>query len=133
MPPREIVGLVFLAFGVFFSIVGVVGIVRLPDVYSRIHASGKVATLGIIGLLAATAFLMPGTTWKVVTLALFLVNATPVAAHAIAAAAHRQGVPRLQVIRDDLAAHDAKTSTAGSTKPSKRPGRQRGASRRAQR
>jgi multicomponent Na+:H+ antiporter subunit G len=103
MPLREAIGLIFIGAGVFFSVVGIVGIVRLPDVYCRIHASGKVATLGIIGLLIGTGFLMPQAALKVIVLALFLVNASPVAAYAIAAAAHRQGVPRAQAIRDDLA------------------------------
>lgn len=89
--------------GLFFICVGIIGVMRLPDVYCRIHAAGKVATLGIVGLLAGTAFLMPETTPKVIMLALFLVIASPVAAHAIAAAAYRQGVPMVVPQRDDLA------------------------------
>ena len=42
-----------LAGGLFFMFVGAVGIIRLPDVYCRSHASSKCVTLGIIGLLAA--------------------------------------------------------------------------------
>lgn len=99
----EIAGATFIVLGVFFSLVGVVGIIRLPDVYSRIHASGKVATLGIFGLLTGTALLLPETTLKVVGLGLFLLIFSPVASHSIAAAAYRSGVPLLQGVRDDLA------------------------------
>ncbi len=42
--------------GVFFMLVGAVGVVRLPDVYCRSHASSKCVTLGIIGLLGALVF-----------------------------------------------------------------------------
>lgn len=104
MTLSEAIGLLLIAAGVFFSAVGVLGMMRLPDVYCRIHASGKVATLGIVGLLAGTAVLMPETTLRAAALALFLVIATPVASQAIAAAAHRQGVPRAGAVRDDLAA-----------------------------
>lgn len=104
MTLSEGIGVLLVAFGVFFSVVGVVGIMRLPDVYCRIHASGKVATLGIVGLLAGTAVLMPETTLRAAALALFLVITSPVASQAIAAAAHRQGAPRVGAVRDDLAA-----------------------------
>lgn len=89
--------------GLFFCAVGVLGIMRFPDVYSRIHASGKVSSLGIIGILIGTAFLMPETTLELIVLGVFLLVSSPVASHAIALAAHRQGVPRLNAFRDDLA------------------------------
>jgi multicomponent Na+:H+ antiporter subunit G len=100
----ELIGLAFIVIGVFFSTVGVFGIVRLPDVYTRIHASGKVATLGIFGLLIGTALLLPETTLKLLSLGLFLLITSPVASHAIASAAHRSGVPLVGARRDDLAA-----------------------------
>lgn len=100
----EVIASLMLLAGAFFSLVGIVGMIRLPDVYSRIHASGKVATLGILGLLAGAALLLPEVALKALALALFLVITSPVASHAIAAAAHRQGVPRVGVVRDDLGA-----------------------------
>jgi multicomponent Na+:H+ antiporter subunit G len=103
MSVQEMIGLLLVGAGVFFSLVGIIGMVRLPDVYSRIHASGKVATLGLVGLLAGGAVLMPSITFKVIVLALFLVISTPVASHAIASAACRQGVVRVNTVRDDLA------------------------------
>lgn len=98
-----IIGSVFMLAGLFFCLVGVVGIMRFPDVYARIHASGKVSSLGVIGILIGTAFLMPETALEVVVLGLFLLVSSPVASHAIALAAHRLGVPRAGVVRDDLA------------------------------
>jgi multicomponent Na+:H+ antiporter subunit G len=106
----EILGLLLIGFGVFFSLVGVIGIIRLPDVYSRIHASGKVSTLGIFGLLAGTAILMPETTLKLLGLGLFLLISAPVASHAIAAAAYRSGVPLALASRDDLAKNAIKST-----------------------
>ena len=106
MPINEIIGLILIAIGMFFSVVGIVGMVRLPDVYNRIHATGKVSFLGIVGLLAGVAVIMPETTLKGAALALFLIITTPVASHAIAAAAYRQGVARANCVRDDLVAKE---------------------------
>jgi multicomponent Na+:H+ antiporter subunit G len=99
----EIIGVLLIAVGVFFCTVGVVGIMRMPDVYSRIHASGKVATLGIFGLLLGTAFLVPESTLKLLGLGIFLLVTSPVASHAIASAAYRSGVKMARFERDDLA------------------------------
>ena len=48
---RDVLASILLLGGVFFSLVAAIGIVRLPDVYSRIHASSKSTTLGLAGLL----------------------------------------------------------------------------------
>ena len=102
MSLTEVLGVFALVFGVFFCVVGIVGMLRLPDVYSRIHASGKVSALGIVGLLVGAAFLMPSVTPRVIVFTLLLVITSPVASHAIATAAYRQRVPRASVARDDL-------------------------------
>lgn len=98
----EILASIALALGAFFSVVGVLGIIRMPDVYSRIHAAGIVSTLGIVGLLAGATLLMPEIALRAAALGLFLVLTSPVSAHAIASAAHRQGVARAGAVRDDL-------------------------------
>ncbi|HLV44160.1 MAG TPA: monovalent cation/H(+) antiporter subunit G [Aggregatilineales bacterium] len=106
MPIFEIVGVAAILFGVFFSVMGVTGIVRLPDVYSRIHASGKITVLGVNALLLGAAFLMPAIAAKALTLALFLVLVAPAASFSVAQAAYRQGVRPEKVIRNDLAERD---------------------------
>ena len=45
---REIIALVFLAAGLFFLIASAIGMLRLPDFYTRLHASGNSETLGLI-------------------------------------------------------------------------------------
>jgi len=99
---QEIIGVFFICFGIFFSVMGVAGLIRFPDIYSRIHASGKVSTLGIVGLLIGAAFLFPDTALKGIVLVIFLVSTAPVASHAIANGAHHSGVPMHKPIRDDL-------------------------------
>lgn len=85
--------------GVFFTLVAAVGVVRLPDVYSRAHATSKSDTLGTgLGLAAGGVALAAGTAsgvalLKVVVLTVFVVVANPVAAHAVVRAAAHEGVP----------------------------------------
>jgi len=89
----EYIGLIVLWFGIGFCAVGVLGIVRMPDLYCRLHASGKVATVGLCGLLLGAVLMMPVMGFKALALGIFAVLTLPVSTHAIAAAAHRHGVP----------------------------------------
>lgn len=86
----ELIGSAFLIAGVFFSLLGVVGLIRLPDTYSRLHASGKTGTLGVVFLCVGAGFIMPEAIPKVMALGLFIVFSGPVASHAIAAAVYRK-------------------------------------------
>ena len=100
-----IVGLLMLWFGIVFSALGVLGLYRLPDVYCRLHATGKISTLGLFGILLGAAILMPSTALKVLALAVFVIITSPVSTHAIALAAYRGGVPQQRAVRDDLGEH----------------------------
>lgn len=82
----EIVGSGMLIFGLFFFVVGIVGIIRLPDAYSRLHASGKVATLGLFGLLVGGGILMPSLFPRLLLLGLFFLLTAPTVSHVIAVA-----------------------------------------------
>ncbi|WP_207592531.1 monovalent cation/H(+) antiporter subunit G [Halomontanus rarus] len=80
--------------GLFFTFVAVVGIYRLPDLYTRTHAASKSDTLGALLALAAVGvtFGVDTATIKVALLALFMLITSPTAAHAIARAAHDQDI-----------------------------------------
>lgn len=86
---RTVLALSGLVFGLFFFVVGVLGIVRLPDVYSRLHASSKVATMGLLGLLFGVGLVIPVVTPRLVVLGLFVAIGSPVTSHAIAKANKR--------------------------------------------
>ncbi len=86
----DLLGVAGLVFGLFFCVVGVVGVNRLPDALTRLHASCKVASLGLFGLLAGAFALMPSARLRLLVLALFILLTSPVAAHAIAASVHRR-------------------------------------------
>ena len=86
----EILGIGALIFGLFFCGVGVVGVIRMPDIYTRLHASGKVATLGLFGLLVGAAILMPDASLKLLALGLFMLLTSPLTTHVIAASEYRR-------------------------------------------
>jgi len=91
-----------LVTGAAFSTLGVLGFFRLPDVYTRLHATGKVSIFGVVLLVVAAAVLTPLGFGKGLVLIFMLVLGGPVASHAIASAAHSIGIPLARSPRDDL-------------------------------
>ncbi len=94
MTPLEVAVSVLVAAGVFFVFVGAVGLIRLPDVYTRAHASSKADTLGAGFALAAVmlSFGFSSQAVKTAVLLIFVYVSSPTAAHAISRAAYRSGV-----------------------------------------
>jgi multicomponent Na+:H+ antiporter subunit G len=94
MTPQEIAAVVLAVGGVFFAIVAAVGLVRLPDLYTRAHATSKSETLGAVLTLAAVALVVDTglSTVKAVLLLAFMFLTNPTAAHAITRAAAEQGI-----------------------------------------
>lgn len=91
----EVVMSVLILLGGFFCFVAGLGVLRLPDVLIRMHASTKAGTLGSGLILAAAAvyFADTATITRAVVTILFLLITAPVAAHMIGRAAFRSGVP----------------------------------------
>jgi multicomponent Na+:H+ antiporter subunit G len=85
---------VLVVIGTFFGFVATVGLIRLPDLYSRLHAASKSDTLGSVLSLAGIAVVLGVSTesLKLVFLLLFLFVTSPTAAHAIARAAKEQEI-----------------------------------------
>ena len=97
---------IFLVLGLFFMLVGAIGIVRLPDAYHRLHAASKCMTLGLLGLLLGAVFHIG--TMDVMTKAalviVFAFIASPVGSHMLAKAAHRAGTEQWSgTLSDELA------------------------------
>jgi multicomponent Na+:H+ antiporter subunit G len=89
--------------GTAFSMLGVLGYVRLPDVYTRLHAVGKVGIFGAVLLLLGAVVWTPLGLGKGLVLIALLLLAGPVTAHAQASAAYRVGIPQSHAFCDDLA------------------------------
>lgn len=100
----ELFAIVVVVIGTIFSVVGVLGFMRLPDVYTRLHATGKVSIFGVVLLLLATVALTPLGFAKGLVLIVLLILGGPATSHALGSAAHRLGIPLRQALRDDLQA-----------------------------
>lgn len=83
--------------GLAFSLSGAVGILRMPDLYTRIQCSGKTATMGALPALLA---IVVGAGWsttyadRALLVAFLVVLLNPTSAHALARAAYKVGVPQ---------------------------------------
>jgi len=109
----EIVLYILLGIGVFFNGLGSLGLLRFPDVYTRLHASTKCTTFGSI--FTSCAVIVYGVyhwyggsgSYGVLAVHTFialvaLVVTNPTGAHAIARAAHRSGVYPKRAVVDKL-------------------------------
>jgi multicomponent Na+:H+ antiporter subunit G len=82
-------GLIVL--GMAVMTIGVVGVLRMPEIYTKLHAASKSVFLGVCAfLLAVVASGDPAIIARVVLIGMLLVFTTPVAAHEIARAAARE-------------------------------------------
>lgn len=85
---------ILISVGVFFALLGSVGILRLPDFYTRSHAAAKPDTLGLtlvmFGLAVQEGFGVDAA--KLILIAVFVAIANPAASHALGRSAVRQGL-----------------------------------------
>ena len=91
---RTVISIVCILGGLFFFFTATIGLLRFPDFYCRLHATGKGDTLAVllslIGLAVYHGFSI--TSVKIVFIAVFMSLAQPTATHAISRAAFRCGV-----------------------------------------
>jgi multicomponent Na+:H+ antiporter subunit G len=81
--------------GSSFALLAAVGVLRMPDVFTRMQASTKASTLGLGCLVAGAAlqFGEGGSLVRLLSIFGFLLLTTPVSGHVIARAAYRAGLP----------------------------------------
>ena len=110
----DIIIYIFIGIGIFFNVLAGIGLLRFPDVYTRLHAGTKCTTFGSIFLIGSVVLIGLKMWWEtdvngsvlalhsaLALIAILLTN--PVGAHAIARAAHRSGVQPARAVIDELA------------------------------
>ena len=83
---------ILLLVGAIFSFLGALGLIRMPDIYNRIQAGTKSATLGAIAIMAGIALLYPEWWAKLICITGFLLFSSPVSSSVLARSVHRMGV-----------------------------------------
>ena len=83
-----------IAIGVIALLIGSLGLIKLPDVYCRIHAVGMIDTAGasfiILGMFIHQGFSL--VSFKLALIGVFLFFTSPIATHTVAQVAHKMGV-----------------------------------------
>lgn len=90
----EILGMALMVIGLFFLLVGAIGVLRLPDVFSRSHAVGLTDSLGALFALSGLAVYqgLNGNLLRVLLVLVLMYLLNPVMTHATIRAALRSGV-----------------------------------------
>ena len=118
--------LLLLFVGSAFLLLAAIGVIRMPDVFSRMQAATKAATLGAACMLSAVAVHFDdfGVTIRALLVVAFVFLTAPVAAHVIARAAYFIGVPLWEgTIVDELRGrYDPQTHTLSSNSPEEAAG-----------
>ena len=115
----ELIIYILLAVGVFFNLLAGFGLLRFPDVYTRLHAGTKCTTFGSIFLIISVVILGLKTWYLgdangsvlaihsfIALIAILLTN--PTGAHAIARAAHKSGVMPVNAVVNHLKESDSR-------------------------
>ena len=89
-----------IAAGLFFCLVGSIGMIRLPDFYSRLHSAGIIDTMGLLLSMSGLALLILNefnlgnflSAIKIILIIVFIFLTSPTATHAIVDAGIRAGL-----------------------------------------
>jgi multicomponent Na+:H+ antiporter subunit G len=104
---RTAIVIVLACVGLGFSLSGAVGILRMPDLYSRIQCSSKTITMGALPVLIALIVgegLLSSYTSRALLTGFLLLLLNPASSHALARAAYKAGVPMWNgAVRDEAA------------------------------
>lgn len=110
--------------GLVVMTVAVYGAIRMPDIYTRLHATSKAVFLGVISFCVASIVTGDGAIIaRVLLIAVFLVITTPVSAHAIARAAYLRREPMESSDALDESGHGLVADPAPRAAPRTRKGR----------
>lgn len=109
----DVVAVVLLLLGTFLCLTAGLGLVRFPDVLTRMHAGTKPQVLGVLLIMVGAAIRLQGwsATWMLLLVAVFQMLTAPVSAHMISRVAYR----RRHVRRDRLLVDELRTGEAADT------------------
>ena len=95
---------IFILLGSAFALIAALGLMRMPDLYMRMHAATKAGTLGVgfIVLAVAVFFADLRVLVEALIIVVFLLLTAPISAHVLARAAYLSGVQLWKLEQDDL-------------------------------
>ena len=108
-------GCLLLLLGALFSLIAAIGVVRLPDLYTRMHAASKAGAVGggLILLAVALVCFDAGVSLRAIIGFIFLLLTTPVSAHLLARASYRTTDQlHMKMVVDELKSKSGPNSAA---------------------
>ena len=105
MSPLDVLSAALMLTGVLLAVIAAVGLVRLPDLFSRMHAATKPTTLGLALVLLGASLRVEtgGDAAKLLLVGAFTFLTAPVGAHVLGRAAYRAGTGGLdRLVVDEL-------------------------------
>ncbi|MBK1646307.1 Na+/H+ antiporter subunit G [Thiocapsa imhoffii] len=87
----NLLGYAFIGAGLFFFWISALGLIRMPDFLTRMHAGTKATTLGSLLILVGAGFIQPEWALKLALLAVFLLLTNPLSSSVLARAAMQSG------------------------------------------
>ena len=110
----ELIGSILVLLGAIFHFSAGVGMLRMPDAYTRMQAGTKASTLGNTLVLFGLAVYHPGWGLKLLIIVYFVLMTNPISSHALARAAHGIRIPMAGNTGID-ALRDARKKIRGDT------------------
>lgn len=89
----ELAGSLFILLGAIFLFSAGLGLLRMPDAFTRIQAGTKATTLGAMLVMIGLAIYHPGWSFKLLLIVYFVFVSNPVSSHALARSGLRTGTP----------------------------------------
>jgi len=120
----ELIGSLLILAGAIFLFSAGVGILRMPDTFTRIQSGTKATTLGNMLVLAGLAFYHPGWTFKLILAIYFVLMTNPISSHALSRAAYRIRTPMTPTTGVDMLAED-EAGESGARPPAGNAGRRK--------
>ena len=96
--------LIFL--GVMAFVVSAIGLLRMPDIYTRMHVGTKTTTIGILLVILGAILIEPDWAFNFILLAIFILITNPLSSSVIARASHKNGAT---LERDELKESEEQT------------------------
>ena len=93
----KIIGAIITLIGSVFLLLGSIGLIRMPDVFTRIQAGTKASTLGTVLSLLGIGIIYLDIAGKIFLLIVFILFTNPVSSHMLARAAHYIGIKKADI------------------------------------
>ncbi len=87
----DFLGYVFIFFGTMAFLMSAIGLVRMPDIYTRMHVGTKTTTIGTLLVIVGASIIEPSWAYKLILLAIFILLTNPLSSSVIARASHKNG------------------------------------------